>query len=94
MGEVHLTGELVCSSEREAALVEEYLPAHIALTRAELGCLSFEVTRIGESMIWRVEERFHSEAAFRVHQERVTSSEWGRKTAGITRKYVVEGPSS
>jgi len=94
MGDVHLTGELVCGNEREAALVEEHLPAHIALTAAEPGFLSFQVTRIGDSMIWQVEERFRSEAAFRAHQERVTSSEWGRKTVGITRNYVVEWPSS
>ena len=43
-GRVHLSGHLFCASAQERALVEQYLPEHIRLTRAEPGCLSFEVT--------------------------------------------------
>ncbi len=94
MTEVRLTGRLVCADEREAALVAALLPEHIALTRAEPGCLLFEVARIGDSLAWRVEERFDGEDAFRGHQQRVAASEWGRRTAGIARDYSVEGVSS
>lgn len=94
MNEVRLTGHLVCKNEQEAALVAEYLPEHIALTRAEPECLFFDVTQIGDSLIWQVEERFSCESAFQSHQERVAMSAWGRNTTGITRSYSVEGLAS
>ncbi|WP_308470940.1 putative quinol monooxygenase [Clavibacter michiganensis] len=75
-------------------LVVENLPEHIMLTRAEPGCLSFEVTQTTDPLVWRVEERFEDEEVFRAHQARVASSEWGRITSQIERRYVVEGLSS
>ncbi|MCL2544195.1 MAG: antibiotic biosynthesis monooxygenase [Nocardioidaceae bacterium] len=91
MGEVVLSGRLVCRSGAEAELVTAYLPRHVELTRAEDGCLSFEVTATGDPLIWLVRERFTDAAAFRAHQARVNASEWGRATAGIERDYTVEG---
>ena len=91
MSVVRLSGELVCVTEAEAALVERMLPAHTALTRAEEGCLSFEVTRIADALAWRVEGEFRDAASFRDHQQRAAASAWGRDTAGIERRYVVEG---
>jgi quinol monooxygenase YgiN len=82
----------VCASGEEAEVVAAHLPRHLDLTRAEDGCLSFEVTRTGDPLIWRVEERFRDVAAFRAHQAHVAASEWGRMTAGIERRYSVEGP--
>lgn len=93
MTEVRLTGQLVCSDAAEQSLVVKFLPEHIALTRAEPGCLHFEVTRIGDSRTWRVEERFTDASAFTAHQARVATSEWGRATQAITRDYTVEGLS-
>lgn len=43
MSEVRLTGQLICTDAHELAVVEEYLPDHIARTRAEPGCLAFSV---------------------------------------------------
>jgi quinol monooxygenase YgiN len=91
MPEVTLTGELVCSTESQAETVAKYLPLHLELTRAEEGCLSFEVTQTGKPLIWQVEERFRDAQAFRAHQERVAASEWGSATAGIERRYTVTG---
>lgn len=91
MQEVHLTGQLVCADQAEAALVNEYLPTHIALTQAEPGCLLFAVTRTGNPLIWRVEERFIDPPAFRAHQRRVAASEWGQATSGISRHYSIDG---
>jgi quinol monooxygenase YgiN len=91
MVEVRLTGELRCADADEARLVAEHLPAHVALTRAEPGCLSFEVTPTADPLVWTVAERFADEHAFRAHQARVAASEWGRRTAGIERRYSVEG---
>lgn len=91
MGEVRLSGYLRCKNDSEAELVKEHLPAHIALTRAEPGCISFEVTPTADTLVWTVEECFADSDAFRAHQERVAASEWGAMTSGIARDYTVTG---
>jgi quinol monooxygenase YgiN len=87
--EIRLTGLLVCRNAAEAAIVATHLPEHIELTRAERGCLSFEVAATDDPLVWTVEELFASEDAFAAHQARVNGSEWGRSTAGIERQYEV-----
>jgi quinol monooxygenase YgiN len=91
MSVVRLTGLLICETPEQAQAVEENLPLHIELTRAEPGCLSFEVNRAADPFVWQVEERFQDAAAFAAHQQRIADSEWGRTTAGIQRQYEVEG---
>lgn len=91
MNEVRLSGLLVCESDDQALLVDHHLPLHVALTHAEPGCLSFDVTRTDDALVWHVEERFRDEAAFAAHQERAAGSEWGRATAGIERRYSIDG---
>ncbi|WBU38363.1 putative quinol monooxygenase [Homoserinibacter sp. YIM 151385] len=91
MSEVRLAGQLVCKNADESAPVRRYLPAHIELTEAEPGCISFEVTPTEDPLIWIVTERFAHADAFTAHQARVAGSEWGRMTAGIARDYTVSG---
>ncbi len=69
------------------------LPDHILLTRAEPGCLSFEVTpdpsHPGGRFI--VAERFTDRAAFDAHQTRAGASPWAEITAGVPpRHYKIE----
>ena len=87
--EVRLSGWLVCASTTEADAVLAHLSDHVALTRAEPGCLSFEVTQ-ASPLIWRVEERFRDRAAFEAHQDRTRSSAWAAATAGIERRYQMD----
>jgi len=91
MSNVFLTGQLVCSTQEQATVVAQHLLLHIKLTRAEQGCLSFEVKPTQNPLIWQVDEQFQDAASFRAHQRRVAESEWGRATAGIGRHYEVEG---
>ena len=91
--QVRLTGVLVCASEVEAAIVRQCLPEHIMLTRAEPGCVSFEVLPTADPLVWRVAEIFSTSASFRAHQSRIAESEWGRSTSGIERRYTVQGLS-
>ena len=91
MSDVRLRGQLVCQNPDEARLVAKHLPKHVALTRDEPGCIMFEVTQTANPLFWNVEEHFEDEAVFKAHQDRVTDSEWGRMTAGIERRYTVEG---
>lgn len=86
---ITLTGRLLCTTAEEAARVRAHLPAHIALTRAEPGCLSFEVTPTADPLVWQVSERFTDRPAFHAHQTRAAASPWARATAGIRRDYTV-----
>ena len=45
---IRLRGQLICLSDDEAAAVRSHLSQHLSLTRAELGCLTFEVTVRGD----------------------------------------------
>lgn len=88
-GAISLTGQLICADQSQGDIVREYLPSHIELTRAEPGCISFEVAQTSDSLVWQVDELFESAEAFAAHQERVRGSEWGRATAAITRSYEI-----
>lgn len=90
MTDVHLSGHLVCRDNDDIAVVVQHLAHHVALTRAEVGCVSFSVTPTDNPMVWQVDELFRDAVAFRAHQDRVASSEWGRATAGIERRYKIE----
>ena len=72
-------------------MVRRHLSQHMELTRAEPGCLRFDVESSSDPLVWTVFEEFVDRAAFDVHQARVRSSEWGRETAGIERDYASEG---
>jgi quinol monooxygenase YgiN len=85
---IHLSGRLVCKDGAEAEVVRRELPEHIRLTRAEPGCLSFEVTSTEDPLRWHVSETFLDRAAFEAHQTRTRASAWYRATAGITRDFT------
>lgn len=91
MCEIVLTGRLICKTAEETELVAKLLPTHIELTRAEPGCISFEVTRTADPLVWQVEERFVNQPAFEAHQNRVSASEWGTRTSEIVREYIIMG---
>lgn len=88
-GMVRLSGQLLCADEAQTDLVRTLLPEHIRLSRAEPGCLAFSVTPSPDGRIWQVEETFTDRVAFDAHQARTRASAWGRKTAGIERKYQI-----
>lgn len=65
------------------------LPAHVHLTRAEPGCLSFDVVPTGDPLIWQVDEAFADRAAFDAHQVRAADTDWAALTKDIARDYVI-----
>ena len=88
MAKVYLDGLLVAHSAAEHALVDLYLEEHIALTRAEPGCLKFEVTEDPKDRNkFHVSEIFDSEEAFDAHQVRAKNSEWGQISAPLERRF-------
>ena len=88
-GAVRLSGFLRCASVEDIQLVETYLPEHIRLTRAEPGCISFEVSQTDDPLIWRVEELFANRPAFDFHQQRTRASAWFTATSAIPRDYEI-----
>ena len=84
---IHLTGAMICPPDRLAA-VRAALPDHIRLTRAEPGCLRFEVTEARGGR-FEVDKQFTDRAAFDAHQARGAASDWARVTAGLPREYEV-----
>lgn len=88
---VALTGRLICTTAAEAARVRAHLPEHIRLTRAEPGCLRFDVVETADPLVWQVDETFADRAAFDAHQARTRASRWAQETAGIARDFRVTG---
>ncbi|WP_037315889.1 putative quinol monooxygenase [Ruegeria halocynthiae] len=86
---VHLDGHITVPEDR-LTQVRKALPDHIALTRAEPGCVSFDVTEdAARPGHFNVSEVFENQAAFDAHQYRTKNSEWFRITQGIPRDYSV-----
>lgn len=84
---IRLTGRLRVPRERLEE-IKGLLDTHIALTREEAGCLSFNVTQSQrDSEVFEVNEAFRDKKAFDYHQGRVEISEWGLKTRGLIREY-------
>lgn len=70
--------------------VKSALPEHVALTRAETGCINFEVVQCDKVHgRFIVSEIFLDQAAFDAHQERTRSSDWFKTTRGIPREYSI-----
>lgn len=86
---VYLDGFLNVPADRLDA-VRAALPQHIALTRSEKGCVSFEVTEdVNRPGRFNVSEIFEDQVAFDAHQSRTKGSDWFAVTEGIPREYSV-----
>lgn len=90
-GQVRLSGFLRCVSMEDVEIVKRHLPDHLRLTRAEPGCLSFEVSQTDDPLVWRVEELFTDRAAFDFHQQRTRASMWSTATSTMERDYTISG---
>lgn len=76
--------------DADIATVEAHLPTHIALSRAEAGCISFDVRPDpANPNRYLVDEEFRDQAAFDAHQARVKASDWGKATAHLAREYQI-----
>jgi quinol monooxygenase YgiN len=87
---VRLAGRLILAPA-DLAPVEALLPEHVRLTRAEPGCLSFEVTQsASDPLIYEVAESFVDRAAFEAHQVRTRASAWFAATRDIERDFRID----
>lgn len=87
---IRLKGHLICMTEAEAQAVRLHLYQHIALSRAEPGCLAFEIEQTDDPMIWDVRESFRTREDFDAHQLRTRASPWFEATRHILRDFKVE----
>jgi quinol monooxygenase YgiN len=86
---IRVTGTLTCATAAQADTVRAFLPEHVRLSRAEPGCLSFNVDPTEDPLVWRLDESFVDSAAFQAHQTRTRASAWFKATAELTRDFVV-----
>ncbi len=84
---IHLTGTLICATSEDVALVKTYLPEHTRLSRAEPGCVKFNVTQSVDPMVWRLDETYTDRAAFEAHQTRNRASIWWQKSHHLPRDF-------
>ena len=87
---IRLTGHIDVAPARRDAFAAA-LPEHIRLTRAEPGCLSFDVAPDAEvAGRWLVAELFANRQAFAAHQARSDASAWAQASAGVHPSIRVE----
>jgi quinol monooxygenase YgiN len=91
-GRIVLTGWIAFpSTERDE--LRPLLDEHIRLTRAEPGCLAFNVVESREDPTrLDVAETFRDRADFDAHQRRTAGSAWGAATSHLKRHYRVVEP--
>lgn len=70
------------------------LPQHIRLSRAEPGCLCFDITEDPDQPgLFNVYEEFTDAEALRAHRRRCDASHWAWVSREIQRHYTVTGLS-
>jgi quinol monooxygenase YgiN len=70
--------------------VRRELPGHIEATRAEAGCVVFEVEEVaGHPGRFSVYEEFVSRAAFELHRQRAANSPWAEVATHATCNYSI-----
>ena len=86
---ITITGTITCEPE-DLDLLLAALPEHVALSRAEPGCLAFAIEQSSDDpLIFNVGERFSDRAAFDAHGARTRASAWWEMTRHIPRDLTV-----
>jgi len=84
--EIRITGRLICPPE-DLEAVRAGLAEHIRLSRAEEGCLAFEITEDADHPgIFHVAETFRDAAAFEAHRARTAASDWAALSRNVVRE--------
>ncbi|NQZ32738.1 MAG: antibiotic biosynthesis monooxygenase [Oceanospirillaceae bacterium] len=91
MEKITLNGYIIVP-DSQLEVVEPALDVHIKLTRAESGCIVFEVLQDSiDKNKFNVYEEFVDSVSFLAHQARVASSQWGEVSKDLVREYEVTG---
>lgn len=92
MSRIALSGRLICADEIEAEVLKRHLGAHIQASRAEPGCLRFDIAPTDDPLVWQVDELFAGQAAFDAHKARTAASPWAEATRAIRRDISLRKP--
>lgn len=87
---IRLRGQLICMNGEDRETVLAHVQDHITLTRAEPGCLSFEISETEDPFTFEVMESFRDRASFDAHQARTRDSAWFAATRHILRDFRLE----
>ncbi|MGO4854827.1 putative quinol monooxygenase [Phaeovulum sp. W22_SRMD_FR3] len=85
---IHVTGRLICANDAQRQIVLAHLPAHIEASRAEPGCLTFNVQPTENPLVWELDESFATAEDFAAHQQRTKASIWGQVSGEIGRDFT------
>ncbi|MGB0960219.1 MAG: putative quinol monooxygenase [Halocynthiibacter sp.] len=89
MTEIHLNGHVDVPEDRLKTVLAA-LPEHIRLSRAEDGCIFFNVDQDAQNPLrLLVSEAFTDRPSFDAHQTRASSSHWAEVTEGLPRHYTI-----
>ena len=86
---IRVTGTLTCKTPEQAAIVRRLVPDHVALSRAEPGCLTFNIHPAASPLVWQLDETFVSRQTFDAHQPRTRASAWLAATTDLARNFTV-----
>ena len=90
MGKVTVAGFLIADTLADADRAAALLPEHIRLSRAEPGCLRFEVVRSQSDPVrFALFEVFRDDAALAAHQARTRASVWWEQTQALKREFTI-----
>lgn len=84
---VALHGQLICADADQMMTALSLLPDHMDLSRAEPGCLRFDITQSEDPMVWSLSEVFADADAFAAHQVRTADSIWGHDSRNLGRDF-------
>jgi quinol monooxygenase YgiN len=87
---MRLRGHLICATDVETQAIRAHVAEHIRLSRAEPGCLTFDIFETDDPLVWEVMEAFRTRADFDAHQARTRDSLWFQATRSILRDFRVE----
>lgn len=86
-----IRGTITCTPE-DLDMVLREVAHHIALTRAEPGCMHFSIEQSeANPCVFDVQERFVDQAAFDAHTRRTRASDWWEKSKHIPRDLKIVG---
>lgn len=90
-GQLALSDDITCSDMAQLMALLMHAETHVAATRAEPGCLYYEIAQTADPMVWRVEGLFHDAAALEFHRKRTAAGPWA-VTAGLSRDQSAVAP--
>lgn len=84
---VALHGHLTCRDTAQMLTALDLLQDHADASRAEPGCLRFDIAQSDDPMVWTLAEVFADKDAFAAHQARTAASPWGQRSRDMGRDF-------